>query len=266
LSATPDVEELSCREKPGVESSAAAGRGGVGGGHPPAGEGSIGSGSGKRSLEVISEKAAVEAGVCRSIGVRCFARVAGCRLQPRAGVRAYLSFTEREEIASCSPAALGCERSPVGSSRTIDNLPRAATQRCDRTRRVEYRASTAHRHDERRAQRPKPAKLAVTRGCGPMCRTDFGSGAAARRSVRGSRYRMARARQGPRKDRRWGQCWSPEQNLRPPPPGLPDDESMRISHERSINRFYIQGRGALRREIYACLRTGRALRAPRTEH
>ena len=46
-------------------------------------------------------------------------------------------------------------------------------------------------------------------------------------------------------------------------PSAPDrvsrDESMRVSHE-AIS--YIQGRGALRRELTACLRTGRALRAP----
>jgi IS30 family transposase len=38
---------------------------------------------------------------------------------------------------------------------------------------------------------------------------------------------------------------------------------MRISHEAIYQALYIQGRGALRREITACLRTGRALRVPR---
>ena len=41
-------------------------------------------------------------------------------------------------------------------------------------------------------------------------------------------------------------------------------KSMRISHEAIYQSLYIQGRGALRRELTACLRTGRALRAPRT--
>ena len=44
---------------------------------------------------------------------------------------------------------------------------------------------------------------------------------------------------------------------------FPDDESMRISHEAIYQALYIQGRGALRRELVACLRTGRALRVPR---
>nr|WP_282107854.1 IS30 family transposase [Streptomyces sp. F63] len=45
--------------------------------------------------------------------------------------------------------------------------------------------------------------------------------------------------------------------------GTGDDESMRISHEAIYQALYIQGRGALKRELILCLRTGRALRAPR---
>ena len=44
---------------------------------------------------------------------------------------------------------------------------------------------------------------------------------------------------------------------------FPGDEAMRISHEAVYQALYIQGRGALWRELTACLRTGRALRAPR---
>ena len=43
---------------------------------------------------------------------------------------------------------------------------------------------------------------------------------------------------------------------------FPDDASMRISHEAIYQALYVQGRGALRRELAACLRTGRALRVP----
>jgi IS30 family transposase len=38
---------------------------------------------------------------------------------------------------------------------------------------------------------------------------------------------------------------------------------MRVSHEAIYQSLYIQGRGALRRELTACVRRGRALRAPR---
>ena len=43
----------------------------------------------------------------------------------------------------------------------------------------------------------------------------------------------------------------------------PEDQAMRISHEAIYQALYVQGRGALRRELTACLRTGRALRVPR---
>jgi IS30 family transposase len=43
---------------------------------------------------------------------------------------------------------------------------------------------------------------------------------------------------------------------------FPDDESMRVSHEAIYQALYVQGRGALRRELTACLRTGRVLRVP----
>ena len=40
---------------------------------------------------------------------------------------------------------------------------------------------------------------------------------------------------------------------------------MRVSHEAIYQSLYIQGRGALRRELTACVRTGRALRAPQEQ-
>src|SRR6202789_692015 len=58
-------------------------------------------------------------------------------------------------------------------------------------------------------------------------------------------------------------AWSPEQIPRRLPLDFPDDDSMRISHEAIYQSLYVQGRGALRRELSACLRSGRALRVPR---
>ena len=37
---------------------------------------------------------------------------------------------------------------------------------------------------------------------------------------------------------------------------------MRVSHEAIYQSLYVQGRGALRRELTTCLRTGRTLRVP----
>ena len=38
---------------------------------------------------------------------------------------------------------------------------------------------------------------------------------------------------------------------------------MRISHEAIYQSLFVEGRGALKRELVGCLRTGRALREPR---
>jgi IS30 family transposase len=66
-----------------------------------------------------------------------------------------------------------------------------------------------------------------------------------------------------RQNRRWATAWSPEQIARRLRFDFPEDETMRISHEAIYQALYVQGRGALRRELTACLRTGRALRMPR---
>jgi IS30 family transposase len=70
-------------------------------------------------------------------------------------------------------------------------------------------------------------------------------------------------RHGRRQDRRWAKSWSPQQISNRLRLDFPDDGSMRISHEAIYQSLYVQGRGALRRELTACLRTGRALRVPR---
>ena len=70
-------------------------------------------------------------------------------------------------------------------------------------------------------------------------------------------------RHGRRQDRHWATAWSPQQIAHRLRIEYPDDDSMRVSHEAIYQALYIQGRGALRRELTACLRTGRALRVPR---
>ena len=58
-------------------------------------------------------------------------------------------------------------------------------------------------------------------------------------------------------------AWSPQQIAERLRLDYPDDATMRISHEAIYQALYVQGRGALQRELTACLRTGRALRVPR---
>ena len=84
------------------------------------------------------------------------------------------------------------------------------------------------------------------------------------RPVPGPDVRWIGRRHGRRADRRWSTAWSPEQIAHRLPIDFPENNrSMRISHEAVYQALYVQGRGALRRELTACLRTGRALRVPR---
>ena len=185
-------------------------------------------------------------------------------LRPLSG--RYLSFGEREEIALLRAGGAGVReiarrlgRSPSTISRELRR--NAAT----RSGRLEYRATTAQWHADRRARRPKPAKLAtnaalrryVQERLAGTVTTPAGAG------VAGPAVAWIGRRHGRRKDRRWAQSWSPEQIANRLPLDFPDDPSMRISHEAIYQSLYVQGRGALRRELTACLRTGRALRVPR---
>ena len=150
-------------------------------------------------------------------------------------------------------------RSPSTVSREVRRNASA------RSGRVEYRASTAQWHAERRAKRPKPSKLAANerlrdyvadRLAGQVERPGGGP-------VAGPAVEFAGRRHGRRADRRWAKSWSPEQISERLRVDFPNDGSMRISHEAVYQSLYVQGRGALKKELVACLRTGRALRVPR---
>lgn len=129
----------------------------------------------------------------------------------------------------------------------------------------EYRATTAQWHAERAARRPKVARLASNatlrlyvqdRLAGLITHPDG-------KAIKGPKVAWKGRRHGPRQARRWSIAWSPEQISRRLELDFPGDTTMRISHEAIYQALYIQGRGALKRELTACLRTGRALRVPR---
>ncbi len=82
-------------------------------------------------------------------------------------------------------------------------------------------------------------------------------------AIGGPVIRWKGRRHGRRQHRRWARAWSPAQIAHRLLLDFPDDSSMRISHEAIYQALYVQGRGALRRELTTCLRTGRALRVPR---
>ena len=264
--ATPDVEELRCRGETG-RGIVPLQPGRVGVDIRLRGDGSIGSGSGRRSLEGRRARRLRSRRVCcRALVSGGSARVAGCRLSISRRCRGVICRSPSgRRSRSCSPVVAGVREIARRLGRAPSTISRELQRNAAIGRgRVEYRASTAQRHAERRAQRPKPAKLAVNaelrayvqaRLSGTVQRPDG--------SVAGPDIAWRGRRQGPRKDRRWGQCWSPEQISGRLRLDFPDDESMRVSHEAIYQSLYIQGRGALRRELTACLRTGRALRAPR---
>lgn len=130
---------------------------------------------------------------------------------------------------------------------------------------LDYRATTAQWHAERAARRSKSAKLAVNAALRGYAQDRLAGVVAAPggAAAPGPAVPWKGRRHGRRQHRRWARAWSPEQIARRLRLDHPDDETMRLSHEAIYQALYVQGRGAWRRELTACLRTGRALRVPR---
>ena len=214
-------------------------------------------------------EAAAVVGVAQAVGQRWFRNAGGMApfdltFKPTGR---YLSFAEREEIALLKAQSKGVReiaravgRDPGTISR---ELRRNAATRAGSTG---YRASVAQWKADMAAKRPKAAKLVANprlhayvheRLSGQITTPDG-------RVVRGPEPpRFTGINKPHRKHRGWSAAWSPEQISNRLKVDFPDDESMRISHEAIYQSLYIQGRGALKRELVWCLRTGRALRAPR---
>jgi IS30 family transposase len=211
--------------------------------------------------------AALAAGVSQPVGTRWFRESGGMppfRLAPLLG--RYLSFAEREEIAILRSQHLG----PREIARRIRRSPSTVSRELRRNAAtrgggLEYRASTAQWHADRKAKRPKVAKLAANEKLRRYVQDRLAGMIAAGDGTRllGPRVHWNGRRHGRRQDRRWATSWSPEQISNRLRVDFPDDESMRLSHEAIYQALYVQSRGALRRELVACLRTGRALRVPR---
>jgi len=178
----------------------------------------------------------------------------------------YLSFAEREEIALCRAQGQGVREVARRLGRAASTISRELRRNAaTRGGGLDYRATAAQWHAERSARRPKPAKLAANAALQTYVQDRLAgmvapSGGAA---VRGPVVPWKGRRQGRRKNRQWVRAWSPQQIAQRLRLDFPGDETMRISHEAIYQALYVQGRGALRRELSACLRTGRALRVPR---
>ena len=220
---------------------------------------------------MASEDAAVEAGISQAVGTRWF-REAGGIPPPRFGPSAkplsgrYLSFTEREEIALLRVQGYSIQGIARRLGRAASTISRELRRNAaTRSGGLEYRATAAQWHADRAARRPKEAKLVLNVALRTYVEERLAGVVVAPSGalVPGPNVSWKGRRHGPRQDRRWANAWSPEQIARRLPVDFPDDGTMRISHEAIYQALFVQGRGALRRELTACLRTGRALRIPR---
>jgi len=214
-----------------------------------------------------SEDAAAVAAVSQAVGSRWFRQAGGMPPISLAPVsERYLSSAEREEIAILHAQHVGVRGIARRLGRSASTISRELRHNAStRSHAVVYRATTAQWHAERRASRPKLCKLAANdrlreyvqdRLAGTIARPDG-------ELVSGPDVRWIGRRHGRRQDRRWARSWSPEQIANRLRIDFPDDDSMRVCHEAIYQALYVQGRGALKRELVACLRTGRALRVPR---
>jgi IS30 family transposase len=216
---------------------------------------------------VLTDEASEAAGVSAPVGYRWFRHAGGVNPQLSTTVSGrYLAFVERENIALLRVQGLGVRAIARRLGRDASTISRELRRNAStRTYGVDYKASTAQWHAERRARRPKVAKLVVNELLRDYVQQRLsGEVRDADGAMIGPDSPVWKGRNKPhRGDRAWTQAWSPEQIAKRLPVEFPDDESMRISHEAIYQALYVQGRGALKRELVACLRTGRALRVPR---
>ena len=217
---------------------------------------------------ITTVQAAEGVGVSSPVGIRWFRHAGGMTpLSLDEPTGRYLSFAEREEIALLKAQDKGVRE----IARTIGRDPGTVSRELRRNAATRggkpvYRAVVAQWKAQQAAKRPKTAKLAGSerlreyvqdRLAGNVCRTDG-------TIVPGPTTPPWKGLNKPhRQDRRWSTAWSPEQIAHRLKVDFPDDEFMRISHEAIYQSLFIEGRGALKRELVTCLRTGRALREPR---
>jgi transposase, IS30 family len=178
-----------------------------------------------------AEAAALAVGVSEGTGRRWYRRVGGVIPSLIAEPSGYrLSLDEREEIACLNAAKVGVREIARRIGRPASTVSRELRRPCVGQR--GYRASTAQAEADRSARRPKQRKLATH----PLLRQQV--------------------------QERLEENHSPQQIAARLRADFPNDLEMRVSHETIYQALYVQGRGGLRRELTAHLRTGRTLRKP----
>ncbi len=217
---------------------------------------------------VTTLQAAEAVGVSWPVGTRWFRHAGGMppiSLDEPTG--RYLSFTEREEIALLRARNFGVREIARRIGRDPGTISRELRRNAaTRSGKQVYRALVAQWKAQQAAKRPKTSKLVgnevlreyVQERLAGNVRHPDGT------IITGPVPPVWKGLNKPhRQDRAWAMAWSPEQISQRLKVDFPDDESMRISHEAIYQSLFIEGRGALKRELVTCLRTGRALREPR---
>ena len=183
---------------------------------------------------VPQAEAAARVGV--SLRKGCLWLAASGGIRPRlkvvqAGERSRsLTLTEREEIAIGLAQGRSIRAIAAALGRAPSTVSREVARNCDR--KGSYRGVLAQSRAETRRRRPKAMLLAVR----PDLAAVVESGLCQRWSPRQIALSMRRAH--------------------------PDQPEQWVSHETIYRSLFVQGRGGLRRELHAALRTGRALRRP----
>ena len=176
-------------------------------------------------IEEAATKFGISKSTLRTLGSVLFMRK---HTKPRCPLR--LSVREREEISR----AIRSDASARSVASRLGRSPSTVSREIARTGgRRAYRAWRAENLTLQRARRPKERKL------------------------------VAHARLRREVERRLANFWSPEQIAAQLAEGHPDDPSMRVSHETIYKTLFVQGRGALRKELTKLLRTRRMRRRHR---
>ncbi len=144
----------------------------------------------------------------------------------------HLSLVEREEISRGVAAGDSLRMVAARLGRAPSTISRELARNGGRNR---YRAHRADRTARRRARRPKPSKLAENRELRTVV------------------------------EEKLADWWSPEQVVLWLKRTYGDDQEMYVSHETIYLSLFVQGKGALRRELTECLRTRRAYRRPKAK-
>jgi transposase, IS30 family len=183
-----------------------------------------------RQAGVPVSRAAVELGLSPAAAREWVGQAGGLPPRWSAGTGLRLSPADRDEIAV--GLAAGESMAAIGRriGRAASTVSREVARHGGRRR---YRAGRAQFEAQVAARRPKPAKLSVNA------------------RLRGQVEQWLELR------------WSPQQIAARLEREYPDDPEMRVSHETIYQSLFVQSRGALRRELTSCLRTGRAIRRPR---